>query len=179
VRALRDQFQTTTPSSRKLLPASIVGFKGIIQGSSAPSELIIDKGRSDAVVVGQVVMYKDTVIGTISKVSEHLSRITVVSHADSSFTGKTAKTNALGVIEGQGNGVMLLKNVVLSEKLRVGDLVLTKGDVDLDGKGYPPDLIVGKIVKIERKPSALFQSAEVRSTVNFSKLTDVFVITQK
>jgi cell shape-determining protein MreC len=55
-------------------------------------------------------------------------------------------------------------------------LVLTNGDVGLNGSGFPPDLIVGKITSIEKKPSALFQKAEVESFLDFSKITAVFVI---
>lgn len=176
VKALRDQFETSEVSSRKLLPASIIGARGLIPGISHPSEFIIDKGTADGVIKGQVAVYQENVVGVITEVSLRASRISVVSHRSSTFTGKTAKTNALGVVVGQGNGVMLLGNVVLSEKLEASDLVLTKGDADLQGKGYPPDLIVGKIVKIDRRPSALFQTAEVKSSLNFSKLTDVFII---
>jgi rod shape-determining protein MreC len=69
-------------------------------------------------------------------------------------------------------------NVVLSEKLEKDDLVRTKGDVDERGQGFPPDLIVGKIISVNKQPSALFQSAEVKSLVDFSRLSTVFVITQ-
>jgi cell shape-determining protein MreC len=53
---------------------------------------------------------------------------------------------------------------------------LTNGDITLSGSGFPPDLVVGKITSVEKKPSSLFQKAEVESFINFSKITAVFVI---
>ena len=69
----------------------------------------------------------------------------------------------------------MIKNVVLSDKLTVSDLVLTKGDIDL-GRGYPPDLIVGKIVSVDKKASSLFQSAQVISLVDITRVPIVFII---
>lgn len=74
---------------------------------------------------------------------------------------------------------MILDNVLLSETLKVGDVVLTNGDIDQNGKGLPPDLIVGKITSVDKNPSALFQKADVVSFVDFSKLSTLFVQIQK
>lgn len=71
----------------------------------------------------------------------------------------------------------MLDNVVLAEGLEKDDLVSTKGDTDENGLGFPPDLVVGKIVSVNKKASNLFQSADIRSLVDFNKLETVFVIT--
>ena len=71
---------------------------------------------------------------------------------------------------------MVLDNVVLSDTIENTDLVETKGDVDANGNGYPPHLIVGKILSVNKKTSALFQSALVGSLVDVSKLDVVFVM---
>ena len=72
---------------------------------------------------------------------------------------------------------MILDNVLLTENLKNGDLVLTKGDVNLNGEGFLPGLIVGKIISVEKSPSALFQKAQVEGLVDVTKLSTVFVIT--
>ncbi|HZJ18567.1 MAG TPA: rod shape-determining protein MreC, partial [Patescibacteria group bacterium] len=69
-----------------------------------------------------------------------------------------------------------LDNVLLSENLKKGDIILTKGDIDQEENGYPPDLIIGKIISVDKSPSALFQKADVVSLVDLSKLTTVFII---
>jgi len=71
-----------------------------------------------------------------------------------------------------------LDNVVLSDSIAVGDYVVTKGDLTIDNSGYPPSLIVGKIISVEKKSSDLFQRGKVKSLVDFSRLSTVFVVLQ-
>ena len=71
---------------------------------------------------------------------------------------------------------MTLDNVLLSENIKVGDIVTTKGDITLKRIGYPPDLIVGKIMSVDKNPSSLFQKARVESFVNLNKLYMVFIL---
>jgi rod shape-determining protein MreC len=161
-----------------LLPANIVGAPSFIPGISTPETFIIDKGTSDGVKVGDAVVYKNNLLGKISKISDSLSEVTLVTNTSSSFTAKTSSSQALGVIKGQGGGQMILDNVLLSDNLKPSDLVLTNGDTNLSGKGYPPDLVVGKIVSVDKKASSLFQRAEVSSFIDFAKITTVFVISK-
>lgn len=176
--ALREQFKTEKLPSKTVLPATIVGAPRFIPNVSAPEFFIVDKGLRDGVQTGQAVVYKDTVVGKIEKTTNGFSQVSLVNNKSSLFTAKTVETAALGVIKGQGND-MMLDNVVLSDQLRIGDVVITGGDIDVGGKGYPPDLIVGKITGIEKEPSALFQKARVKSLLNFEKLTMVFIVVQK
>ncbi len=175
-KALRDQFQTAMPSSQTLLPATIIGMPSFFPGISFPDELILDKGKKDRIDIGNVVIYKDNLVGIITKINDHFSLVTVVGNKQTSFTAKTAHTNALGVIKGEGNGQMQFNNVVLSENLQVGDLVVTNGNISLEGKGYPAGLIVGQISSIEKNPSALFQNANVQSLIDITHIPIVFVL---
>ena len=174
--ALHDQFQAQKMQSSHLLPARIVGAPGFLPGNSAVETYIIDKGKSDGIKPGEAVVYKDSVVGKISQVSVHLSVVTLITNKASTFAAQTSETKSLGVIIGLGNEAMLLTNVVLSDSLKKGDLVMTKGDINSQGIGYPPGLIVGKIIAIDKRSSALFQAAAVETQLDFSKLTQVFII---
>lgn len=176
VKALRDQFETENLRTRELLPAKIISMPQFIAGVSLPESIILNKGSSDGVTVGQVVLYQDNVIGKIVKASSTTSLVDLIYHQKSTISAKTLKTNALGIIRGQGQGVMQLQGVVLSEKLEIGDQVLTKGDGDGITNGYPPDLVIGKIISVNKQPSALFQTAEVESLIPIIKLTTVFIV---
>jgi cell shape-determining protein MreC len=177
LRALRDQFETQQVRTHALLPARIIGMKGYIPGVSLPDGFVIDKGSSDGIMAGQVVIYKDNVIGKIQKVAKTTSLIVLIYNEQVTINAKTLKTNALGLVKGQGQGVMQLSGVVLSEKLEKGDQVLTKGDMEINNTGYPPDIVIGKIVSVDKKASSLFQSAQVASLVPIAKLTIVFIMT--
>jgi len=172
--ALRDQFQTSYPKSKNLLPAKIVGAPAFIPGVSEPKILIIDKGAKDKVKEGFAVVYKNILVGKVTKTSSFLSKVSILTSGDFSFTAKTT-SSGLGVIKGT-DGAVTLQNVLLSEELKKQDIVLTNGDINENGVGFPPNLIVGKIISVEKKPSALFQSAMVEPILDFSKLTMVFVV---
>lgn len=174
--ALKDQFKTDIPRSANLLTAKIVGAPGFIPGINTPEDLVLDKGSNDGIKVGQAVVYEDNLIGRISKVSGVISEVEVVTNKKTSFAVKTSRTGALGVLKGQGAGEIILENVLLSEDLKALDIILTKGDLNINGEGYPADLVVGKIMSIEKKPSSLFQSARVENLIDFSKLSRVFVV---
>lgn len=176
VKALRDQFATTTITSSRLLPASIIGSPGFIPSHTLPEYYILDKGKKDSVKVSQPVVVRDNLVGFIEKTTDHTAKVRLISHKNSSFTAKSNTTNAVGVVAGKGNGDIVFDNVLLSDSLKLSDLVTTKGDVDANGNGIMPNLIVGKIVAIDKKPSALFQVAKIQSLVDFSHLSNVFVV---
>jgi cell shape-determining protein MreC len=128
------------------------------------------------VQLGSIVVFKDNLIGKVVKISPRLSVVDLFNHKGITFTAETVKTSALGISQGAGGGKMVLGNVLLSDTLQTGDIVVTKGDVDAGGKGFPPQLVVGKIVSVNKKTSALFQTAEVESLVDVTKLKMVFVM---
>ncbi len=173
--ALSDQFKTTYPASSDLLPATVVGAPEFIPNTSPPEQFIIDKGKKDNLVVGLAVIYKNNLVGKIAVVSEHLSVVDLLTKNSFSTPVKTDPAGALGVLRGQGKGTMILDNVLLSETLSKNDLVLTSGSMSQKEVGLPPDLIIGKIISIEKKSSNLFQSARVSSLLDFQKLSKVFV----
>jgi len=174
--ALSDQFQISSPNSNTLLPANIIGAPNFIPGVSAPEIFIINKGTQDGIKVGEAVVYKNNLLGKITKINDSLSEVSLLTNSSSSFTAKTSSSQAQGVIKGQGGGEMVLDNVLLSDSLKLSDLVLTNGDTNLSGSGFPPDLVVGKIVSVDKKASSLFQRAEVSSFIDFSRITTVFII---
>ena len=175
-KALRDQFETTDISSDTLLPASVVGLVAFVPGVSPAEQMIIDKGEKDGVKTGDVVVFQKNLIGKIISVYPHVSKLNLISQKDITVTAQTSKTSAIGLAAGGGSGEIVLENVVLSDKLEKDDLVVTKGDMDEKGNGYPPDLVIGKITSVNKRASDLFQIAEIESLIDFSKLKMVFVM---
>lgn len=183
-KALKDQFQTAGVNSQTLLPAQVVGAPGFVPGVSIPQYLIINVGSDNNVKKGQAVIVQNIVVGIIESVSKSLSKVRLITSKQSSFTAslisskKDSSEEVSGIIKGQDTELFLLDNVILSDTIEIKDIVLTKGSLQENGKGYPPNLVVGSIVSIEKKPSALFQSAQVKSPLNFSNLSTVFIITR-
>ncbi len=174
--ALSDQFQTSYPPSYKLLRAQIIGAPGFIPGVSNPITFILNKGSKDNLKVGLAVVIKNNLVGVISAVSVNLSKVNIVNNPVLSFTAKT-ENGAQGIVKGGAS--LTLNNVLLSENIKISELVLTKGDINPNGIGTPQDLIVGKIISVEKNASDLFQKAKIESFVDFAKLSTVFIYLEK
>ena len=174
-KALHDQFQVSNPRSLDLLPANVVGAPRFIPGIFSPENFIIDKGESDSVKVGNAVVVKDNLVGKITKTSKFISEVTLVTNPNLKFAARTT-TNVLGVMKGGGNGELFFDNVLLSDHLEKGELVLTSGDLKVDQAGFLPNIIVGQIVSVEANPTDLFQKAKLKTLVDFSKISKVFVV---
>ena len=173
--ALRDQFQTVSLKSRQLIEATIVGAPSFIPNVTVPEQFVIDRGEKDGIEKGEIVVYKDNLVGKIIKTESSLSLVEIIGNSSLSFPAKSMDSGALGVIRGD-SGNLLFDNVLLSDSLKKDDFVLTKGEIDLQGLGFSPNLVVGKITSIEKNPSSLFQKARVKSLLDFTKLRMVFVM---
>jgi rod shape-determining protein MreC len=170
--ALSDQFRVPYPQSAQLLETDIIGMSSFIPGVSVPNSFIIDKGSRDNLKVGLAIIIKNNLIGIISRVSSNIAEVKIVNNSSISFTAKT-QNGVVGIIK--GGDVLTLDGILLSENIKTGEIVLTKGDVNNDGIGIPPDLVVGKITSVEKNPSSLFQRAKVESFINFINLSTVFI----
>lgn len=172
-RALKDQFQTTAVRAEKLLPATVLAMPRFVPGVTQPTTLTLDKGEREGVRVGQGVVVRDVLVGKVSKTSRLLSEVTLVVNPQFSLAARTLATGTLGVVRATAEGV-IFGNVLLSDELFENDTVVTLGE----GEGttlLPPNLVVGTITSVERKPSALFQSAKIKSPIALQKLDIVFV----
>lgn len=175
-KALRDQFQTTNPAQQNVIPAEIVGMPQFIPGVSSPEGFIIT--ATNGMKIAMPIVYKNILLGEITAIKGNYAKVSLVSTDAISFTAKTAQTDAVGIVKGQGNGQILFDNVLLSDSLKIGDTIVTTGETTFEGQGIPPGLIVGKITSIDKNPSSLFQKASIQMLVDITKLSTVFALTQ-
>lgn len=173
ISALKDQFANTYPASHDLIPAKVIGFPTFIPGVTPPEYIVIDKGKKDGIKKGQAVILASNLVGKISDLNDRSSRIILVTDKRVSFTGKL-ESGGVGVIRGVGEGVEM-DNILLTEEVKKDSLIYTKGDQDIDLSGFPPDIVVGRVLNVEKKSTNIFQKVEVSSLIDFTKLTYVFV----
>ena len=176
--ALLSQFQTEGLGNDSLLPAQIVGAPGFVPGVTEPEEIILNKGERDNVRVGSGVVFQNNLVGKITKVSYYLSKADLVTNPSIALPVQTF-SGVLGVVRGEGEDKITLENVLPSEHLKIDDLILTKGDLDINGIGIPPNLVVGRIESIEKIPAAIFQKAELKSLLDFDRLSVVFIVVER
>jgi rod shape-determining protein MreC len=154
------------PSDWQFLPAQAAG---LVNG-----ELVIDKGKKDGVVEGQAVISEEVLVGKVVWAGERMAKVRLPTNKESKIlvkiiSGQEAggEVKARGLLVGNGSGMRLTK-VLQEENLAVEDLAVTAD--------YPPNLLIGRIEKIVKKETELYQEAEVEPGVDYQKIEMVFLI---
>ncbi len=154
--------------SSPMLPAEII--------ASSPTPwmdtFVVDKGANDRVQRGMPVVSEKGVVGYVLKTTRFVSTVMVLTHYNCRVDAIVQRTRSHGVVGGMLEGHCRLFNVLRTEDISVGDLVVTSGF----GNRFPRGLLIGTIKKVSRKPFGLFQEAEVTPSVDFSKLEEVYIL---
>jgi rod shape-determining protein MreC len=175
--ALKSQFEVSQNKSQKLLPAKVIGSPGFVPGVSLPEYLVINKGQNSGVKVGVPVLSNNFLVGKVVEVYPDISKVELITNGGSTIIAKvTGGGVTTGIVKGQGQDEMILDNVLLTSTLKKDADVVTKGEVNEKGQGYPPDISIGKISSVEKNQSDLFQRASIKSPVDFKNLELVFVM---
>ncbi|OGH17827.1 MAG: hypothetical protein A2868_02820 [Candidatus Levybacteria bacterium RIFCSPHIGHO2_01_FULL_40_15b] len=169
---LRDQFETAATHEYKLLPARIIGSLGSFR---RPQTLIIDQGKKSGVRKGAAVVLNSNLLGKIETVSENYSKIDLTHNEKFSTLARTSETNALGVARG-AEDFILFDQVSINDNMKIGQLLLTRGEINEEGFGIPPDFIIGKISEVDKNESLPNQSAKIESMIDASRINIVFVV---
>lgn len=168
---LQDLFNRAreTPEFRRL-NASIIGY----DTSPLFRSVIIDKGSDDGVFVGMPVEAARGLVGQVYRTTNQSAMVILITDNISSIPARLGTSRATGIVRGGGlGGSMTMDWISLESQIEVGEVVLTSG---LGGK-FPQDVVIGRIVEVERSEAELFQRAIVQPAVDFSSLEMVFVIT--
>ncbi len=162
---LLSSYNKLNPQTFDLLPARIVGISRF---------LTIDKGSNDGILLGQVVVFKDSFIGTIKLVSPKSSQVLLSEDPDSKIAvfSQNDEGKAKGILLGQFGSKLLLDKILHEENIKVGDLVYSDGT---EGK-IPKGLLVGKVTKVLEKTNEVFKGAEVEPIYESQNLDIVFAI---
>lgn len=172
--ALKNQFEISGETTVNLVTAKIIGFQG---NGRVPSEFILNVGQESKIKSGMSVIYGKYLIGKIVEVSKKYSVVATPFNEKFQVLAKLPSSNANGILVGRNN-FMLFDRVVITDKLEKDGIIVTKGEVNKDGVGVVPDMIIGKIISISKRETAPFQAAEIAPLIDYSKLIDVFIISQ-
>lgn len=170
--AYKSQFDEATDYSQTLLAAKIIGYLG---DAKYPSSFVINKGKKQGVAEGMAVVSKKFLVGKIIKAGDNYSVVTTPVNTKFSTLAKLTDTNANGIVSGK-NDLMVFERVVITDILKKDGIVVTKGEVNENGIGILPDIIIGKITSVSKNETEPFQSAEVLPVIDYAKLTTVFVV---
>jgi len=135
--------------------------------------IIINRGARDGIKVGNPVISDLGLVGRVEKVAANLSWIRLANDPASLINARTQESRAEGIVTGLLQGGLRMDKIPQTQLMDVGDLVLTSG---LGGM-FPADIVIGQVTNVSKPPAELFQTAEVRPTVDYNNLDIVSVIT--
>jgi rod shape-determining protein MreC len=169
---LRELFNRAadTPEYRRIT-ADVVGqdTNPILQS------MLINKGYDDGVRVGMPVEAARGLVGQVYRVTNNAAQVALLTETASAIPVRLGSTRATGMLRGAGRGALpTIDWIDLQYDVQVGELVTTSG---LGGK-FPENLVIGRVVDVERNEAELFQRAVVQPAVDFNTVEIVFVVTE-
>jgi len=137
----------------------------------------LDRGMDDRVQAGMPVVTTEGLVGQISRVAERFAEVMLTVDEGSAVDLIVQRTGSRGILRGTGDSDAYkarIQYLLRADEVRVGDTVTTSGL----GRRFPPNLKVGTVTNVEKRDFGLYQLAEVSPSVNFSRLEEVFVLTE-
>lgn len=150
------------------IPARVVGVNPVAKLLSVR----ISRGENDGVMRGMSAVTPDGIVGQVVRSTGGYADVALVTDPQSRVAVRVQRSRARGTAVGSGNGPLKLENMLRTEDVENGDLIITSGT---DGV-YPPGLVVGRVMNLEKKEHGMFQRAEIVPAVDISRLEEVLVV---
>jgi rod shape-determining protein MreC len=135
----------------------------------------IDQGANQGIEVNMPVTVGRTLVGVVDSVTFRTARISLISNPSVSVGVSHVADNEVGVAHGQGAGEPLIISSGFDSAVRVaeGDGFVTDGPA---GSNFPPDLIVGRAVRVAAGDNPLEQLVFIEPAANLDGLSQVAVL---
>lgn len=118
--------------------------------------VVIDRGVSSGVFIGQPVLDADAVIGQVIRVGPLSATVLLITDASHGLPVRIERNGLHAVAQGTGSSDRLeLSHIPRNVDVRAGDLLTTSG---LGGR-FPPGYPVARITSVQQKPGEPFVTA--------------------
>lgn len=138
---------------------------------------IIDKGSNQGVAQYYPIVTSQGLVGQVMEVGPNWSKVLSIVDEKSRVSGAISRTGAQGIIQGipEVNGEKNCKMMYLpaNSDVQEGDFVVTSGI----SKYFPKNIKIGTVVEVNTEQVNFVKSAVIKPSVDFTKLEEVFVIT--
>lgn len=134
--------------------------------------VIINKGVIDGVEKGFPVVVPEGIVGKVIGVSGNYAKVQLIIDRNSATDAMDQRTRARGILDGLSSQECSFEYALRKLDISVGDVVITSGFDGIFPKGLP----IGRISKVIRRNSGIFQEIKVTPYVDFDKLEEVLVI---
>lgn len=163
----------------RTLAARVVAYGEGLAGSAWT--VTLDAGGDAGIREDMTVVSGDGLVGRVTRVSPTTSQVLLAVDPSSSvgarLEGATAsatpgRLGEVGLVEGGGDGHLLLRLLDAQAQVQVGQRVVTFGST------YVPGVPVGEVVEVQNEPGSLERRALVRPAVDPTALDVVGVVVE-
>ena len=134
-------------------------------------------GSDDGVSVNDPVIYSDNLVGLVATVNPNNCTVYTLFNPEITVSSYEIRTRESCYTQAEyslsGEGFLKLSGLKKNTPVVSGGIVCTSGI----GGIYPKDLIIGTVYEIRNEVTGLSSFALVTPGIDYSRLTDVFVIT--
>jgi rod shape-determining protein MreC len=177
---LLSQYKEENQRLRKLLGSSFVRDEKkvvtevmAVDTSPYTHQVVIDKGHTDGVYEGQPVINEKGIVGQVTFVAAHNSRVLLLIDGNSAIPVQNLRNDIRVIASGNGKTDRIqLEHIPSSTDIEVGDFLVSSGLGGIYPEGYP----VGKISKVDRDTRREFAVIEAQPVVNFDRLRYLLLI---
>ncbi|NDJ54344.1 MAG: rod shape-determining protein MreC [Chloroflexi bacterium] len=135
--------------------------------------IIIDRGARDGVQEGQPVINELGLVGRVERTAANTAWVRLANDPGSLVNARLQGSRGEGIVGGELRGGLTMRFIPLDVLVSENDLVLTSGL----GGTFPPDIVIGQVVSVQRQQADIHQQARIRPIVDFEALSIVSVIT--
>lgn len=133
--------------------------------------ILIDQGKKDGVAENQIVLSQGHLVGIVDKTFDDYSEVNLITSSTALIPVVLQNSRSSGLLKSKLEG-LFIENIPIAEDVKQGEAVLTSNL----SENIPQDILIGKVEKITKYESQIFQTIKVRSPIEFSQLEFVFVV---
>ena len=141
------------------------------------SSFTLNKGSANGISVNDPVIYGKYLVGVVESVTPTQCTVSTILNPKVNVSAYEVRTRDMGFVTStvalSKEGHCLMPGLSSSTAVTVGGIVCTSGV----GGIFPRDLIIGNIVDVVDGTVDISASAIIEPGVDFSEITDVFIIT--
>lgn len=177
---LLEQYKEENQRLRKLLGSSFVRDEKkmvaevmAVDTSPYRHQVVIDKGGIDDVYIGQPVINEKGIVGQITFVAAHNSRVLLLSDAKNAIPVQVVRNDIRVIASGNGSiDEIQLEHIPTSTDVQVDDLLVTSGLGGVYPEGYP----VAYVTSVEHDTRREFAAIKAKPVVEFDRLRYLLLV---
>lgn len=135
------------------------------------NELLLNKGSTDEVFVGQPVVDSEGIMGQIVEVSLTTSRMILLNDQKHAIPVRNDRNGVRAIAQGDGQ-LLFLRHLPNTTEIREGDLLLSSGLGEKFPDGYP----VAKVISVTKQSAQPYAQIIAEPTANINTSNHVLLL---